>query len=357
MAFAGARSSPRKQRRQPTAQISHLSAETTCKRIQAEKDHERDLITRLYQRRAHVYQQIDEYHRTLDELDTQLRHAMQSEAFLEADEIRKRREQIETKLWDMFISTERQLDDQIQQAWDRFASLLRRDAEAADQVVETSREVKSERERQILQYRIDCEQKCEQRLQRIHAERDGMEQEKSQIAFDLEMWEHADNDFKARMDELVHDDKAHKTDLLAQADTVQIVELKERLQNLSRQHADLLEQVETLDARMQAAVQPYASEQNALHADYNQVQQRKQDLDARTAKLDLEDEDVHAHLDRMRSEEQRGQQELDALEDMILRSQRTADEGRAKTEVMTVLGDVLKARDSLVSEKKGEMAR
>lgn len=67
---------------------------------------------------------------------------MQSEAFLEADEIRKRREQIETKLWDMFISTERQLDDQIQEAWHRFGDLLRRDVEAADQVVETSREVK-----------------------------------------------------------------------------------------------------------------------------------------------------------------------------------------------------------------------
>lgn len=60
MAFTDIKSSPRKQRRQPTAQISHLSAETTCKRIQAEKDHERDLITRLYQRRARVYQQMDE---------------------------------------------------------------------------------------------------------------------------------------------------------------------------------------------------------------------------------------------------------------------------------------------------------
>lgn len=75
------------------------------------------------------------------------------------------------------------------------------------------------------------------------------------------------------------------------------------------------------------------------------------------AKLDRQDEDVHAQLDSMRSEEQRSQEELDALEDAILRSQKTADEGRAKNDVMAVLVDVLKARDSLVSEKKGEMAR
>ena len=86
-------------------------------------------------------------------------------------------ETMTTKWWDLFSTVHEQLDQQIYDGWQRLASLVTRETNAATKLADASQLLREEREQQQLQLQIHHERIYNDRLQAIHEEREEIEKE------------------------------------------------------------------------------------------------------------------------------------------------------------------------------------
>lgn len=69
---------------------------------------------------------------------------------------------------------------------------------------------------------MDYERRHEQEIQRIRGQRAAVEQEKSEVAFDLKMWQESSDELDNRIDELVHQERTKKNRLLDKVQEAQV---------------------------------------------------------------------------------------------------------------------------------------
>ncbi|CDH60817.1 predicted protein [Lichtheimia corymbifera JMRC:FSU:9682] len=338
--------------------MSHLSAETTWKRIQADKEREMDVLQRYYKKRANVHKQLGQLRKGIDDIKKQLKQALANEDYQEAETMQHQLETMTTKWWDLFSTVHEQLDHQIYDGWQRLATLVTRETNAATKLADASQLLREEREQQQLQLQIRHERIYNDQLQAIHEEREEIEKEQSEIAFEVEMWEQSHAEYKSRVDEIVHKEKRQKEQLMAKVQDTQneIDELMSRLADLQQQQDEYRDEIQRLDQRMEEATREYLPEKDALEKDRLNVEERRRILGEKTNDIDRRDEELHRYMEQQNREQERGTKELESLVDQITKVGEQASQGEEQaSQLVKVLETLIKARDMQVVEKKRKM--
>ncbi|KAI7883106.1 hypothetical protein K492DRAFT_235606 [Lichtheimia hyalospora FSU 10163] len=353
-------SQQRRQRTTTSPAMSHLSAETKWKRIQADKEREMDVLQRYYNKRANVQKQLGQLRKSIDDIKKQLKQALANEDYQEAETMQHQVETMTTKWWDLFSTVHEQLDQQIYDGWQRLATLVTRETNAATKLADASQLLREEREQQQLQLQIHHERIYNDRLQAIHEEREEIEKEQSEIAFEVEMWEQSHAEYKSRVDEIVHKEKRQKEQLMNKVQDTQneIDELMSRLADLQQQQDEYRDEIQQLDKRMEEATREYLPEKDALEKDRLNVQERRRILQAKTNDIDRRDQELHRYMEQQTQEQERGTKELESLVDQISTVGEQASQGEEQaSQLIQVLESLIKSRDMQVVEKKRKMTQ
>lgn len=126
---------------------------------------------------------LSSYHMTyqlrqsIDDIKKQLKQALANEDYQEAETMQHQLETMTTKWWDLFSTVHEQLNQQIYDGWQRLATLVTRETNAAIKLADASQLLREEREQQQLQQQIQHEHIYNERLQAIHEEREEIEKE------------------------------------------------------------------------------------------------------------------------------------------------------------------------------------
>ncbi|KAG0178712.1 hypothetical protein DFQ28_006767 [Apophysomyces sp. BC1034] len=340
--------------------MKQLSAETTWKRVQAEVSRQRDLIQRLYQRRILVYQQVIQFQEKIQTLVEKKKSALSSEDYTAAEAAHTQEVGIKQKLEKLFVTEVDDLDQAIHQSWKDMEGIVFRESEAATALAEACRESKEDRQNQLIKFNIDTERMHEKALQKINSERADIDKEKSEIAFEVEMWEQSNAEFRDSLNDIAHDERVKKDELTAKMDQVQVEidELTMRLGNLRRQYEDYKSEITQLENVIENATSEFAPEKDHYTSEWRIIQQRKDDVDARATRLDEEDADIQRQMKRQTQDKARGQADLEALEERMKFVSDRANDGKKGLENLSrVFMDIVETRDQLVSSKKLELSR
>ncbi|KAG2227691.1 hypothetical protein INT45_004733 [Circinella minor] len=348
----------KKKQEQQSKEINQLSAETTWKRIQAEKEREKDKIQRCYNKRVLIHEQMIQLQKEIKNIEIKTKEAMDSEDYLQAQTLEQQQTKLTEKLWDVFGHTEEQVEQQIHTCWKTLADLLAKETEAAKKLANACKHTKDERERQLLKYHIDNERKYEEKLQQINQQRGKLDEEKSEIAFDMEMWEQSNTEFKNKMDELVHKEKSKKNEVTLKMKNVQmeIDELMERLGELQQKRDEYEAEIHQLDITMHETTNQYVPEKEALENDHILVQQRKHTIEKKSIQLDREDEHLYREMEQLTKDEERGKNELDSLQEQITMATKQLEQGQEEHDaILNIFHEYIQSRDDLVINKKQAM--
>ncbi|KAI9266897.1 hypothetical protein BDA99DRAFT_506925 [Phascolomyces articulosus] len=349
-----------RKKKQGTNEMNRLSAETTWKRIQAEKEREKDKIQRCYNKRALIHEQMIQLQKEIHQVTVKSKEALTVEDYLQAQAFQTQQNKLTEKLWDVFSDTEDQVEQHIHACWISLVDLLTREMEAAKKLADACQHTKDDRERQLLKYHIDQERKYEERLQHIQHQRGKLDQEKSEIAFEQEMWEQSDAEFKSHMDELVHQERSKKEEVTHKMKNVQteIDELMTRLGELQQIRDEYEEEIHQLDITIHDIMQPYLPEKEGLEHDHLLVQQRQQSIEKRWNQLDREDEILYREMEQHTKDKEREKNELTNLEEQIHVATQQLEQGQEEQEaIKTTFHDYVESRDALVIDKKQAMIR
>lgn len=317
-----------------------------------------DVLQRYYNKRAKVHKQLGQLRQSIDDIKKQLKQALANEDYQEAETMQHQLETMTTKWWDLFSTVHEQLDQQIYDGWQRLATLVIRETNAATKLADASQLLREEREQQQLQQQIQHEHIYNERLQAIHEEREEIEKEQSEIAFEVEMWEQSHTEYKSRVDEIVYKEKRQKEQLMTKVQDTQneIDELMSRLADLQQQQDEYRDEIQQLDRRMEEATREYLPEKDALEKDRLHIQERRRILEEKTNDIDRRDEELHRYMEQQSREQERGTKELESLMDQISIVGEQASQGEEHaSQLVKVLDTLIKTRDMQVVEKKKTM--
>ncbi|KAI9497437.1 hypothetical protein BDB00DRAFT_804439 [Zychaea mexicana] len=343
-----------------SSEINQLSAETTWRRLQAEKEREKDKIQRCYNKRVLIHEQIIQLQKEIQDLKAKAIEALDAEDYLQSQAFQTQQLKLTDKLWDIFNNTENQVEQQIHACWKTLADILAKETEAAKKLADACKFTKDERERQFLKYHIDNERKYEEKLQQINQQRGKIDEEKSEIAFDMEMWEQSNTEFKNKMDELVCKERSKKNALTRKMRTVQneIDELMARLGELQQERDGYEAEIHQLDIVIHETTGQYGPEKKGLEDDYLAVHRRKQAAEKKSAQLDREDEMLYREMERHSKDNEKEKSELEALEKQIIVATEKLEQGQEEYDaVLTTFHEYVQSRDELVLDNKQAMVR
>ncbi|KAI9322193.1 hypothetical protein BX666DRAFT_2022702 [Dichotomocladium elegans] len=340
-------------RKRAMPDISQLSAQTTWKWVQAEKEREMDLVERYYRKRSLIHQQMVKLRKRMDTLEQEKTAALQSENYLEAEALDDARKKITNAWWELFMDM--QLEKQSHSGWERVTELVLQETEAAKNVADACRQVRAERERYHLQVKMDHERKYEAKLRQIHLQREETEHEKNEIAFDLKMWQQSNADLKSRMDQALHEPRTKKHEVEQKVDEIQkeMNDVMSRLESLQKQQDSHRAEIARLDREMEEAIQPFLSERDQLETEYRAVEKRQKALETTSNAIDQADQELQQQMARQAQEQERSAEAMRVLEKSIDMATIRASEG---IEEHRQLADLfvyqIAPRDDLVKAKK-----
>ncbi|KAI8384732.1 uncharacterized protein BYT42DRAFT_272403 [Radiomyces spectabilis] len=206
----------------------------------------------------------------------------------------------------------------------------------------------------MAKFNIDTERILEQRLTQIHARRVELDKEKSEIAFDLEIWEQADTELQEKLDEAVHDELLKKRDLTIKVEAIEeeIRQLVERLNHLENQRNEHRSEIHRLNDIIDNASRTYAPEKEHHLAEREAIEKRKAHVDRITTELDKEDTDLHQLMDRKHKDQQQYDDEMQELNTCFQHSMKLIDQTEQESkDIVSLFEQAIKIRDETILDE------
>jgi len=100
--------------------------------------------------------------------------------------------------------------------------ILQQESQYAEQMAKCCQEVEEERRRRFETFAADKERLHKDTIKRMEQQRAAIESEKSEIAFDLDMWSQNHTDLDERMEEAVQEEVKRKKTLEATSESIQV---------------------------------------------------------------------------------------------------------------------------------------
>lgn len=199
-----------------------ISATSALNRLESEKTKGISKIQRLYTKQSQVYEQLSTLKTKIEFVQKQKEQALEGEDFLLAETLQTQEEKMTLSADELEATTPTLLGKQIFTSWQRVHALQEEESQLSKEVAEWSRKVREERSTLYMKFISDNEKIHEQKLHEIEKQGELIESEKSERAFDLGLWEQAEEDLVAREDDAIHEDLKRKKDIEAQTELVQV---------------------------------------------------------------------------------------------------------------------------------------
>ncbi|GAN06173.1 hypothetical protein MAM1_0114d05653 [Mucor ambiguus] len=332
----------------PDKEMALLQASTCWQKIQKKKLMQVQRIKKHYEDQIKYGKMVHEMKDEINSIDSKKRQALVSEDYEAAHKYAILGENMEKDYADLLSSN---FQDQIGKEWEHLIQILQQEAQNAENMVKCCQEVKDERRRRFETFAADKERLHKETVKQMEKQRAAIESEKSEIAFDLDMWNQNHTDLDERMEEAVQSEVKRKKSLETKSTAIQrqlnIEELRQRLRQLESEQLTVNEELQDVEAIIENKLTVFKkevdednNEKKTIEARQEEVQQKLNSLDEQDAKIerDLEDQKATRHLH---------EQELEHL----LTQTGQADERvqSSKTE-QSVLKDLLNS----VIEKRGQ---
>lgn len=292
------------------------------------------------------------------ELQEALQLSIRNEDYVAAEAARLKRQNIKTKIQELSGQIMEEIDAQIHHSWESLVTLSVQEHEALIKIVEACKSAREEKERNHLQYQIDCDRKHEYALQESSQARSKLEKEKSEIVFDTQMWEQSRQELFAKENDLVQEERMRRKDVVAQIERIQaeIDELQRRLVQLTETREKYQTELAALDESIDVALNRFAPEREALDADYVALEKRKESIVSRSAELDAKDEQLNRQMTLQKEAMDRSHRELQGLDEQMEElSQRIHASEMETCFLSDTFRDLIQARDSLICTKRSTL--
>lgn len=262
-----------------------IFANSSYHRLQTEKTNELNTLSRLYTKQLAVYDQITTLKSKIHLVQQQKDTALAKEDFLIAETLHHQEQKMTTSLEELGSNTA--LQKQIHTVWQRIAQLEEKEAELAQEVVTCCGQVKEERTTSFDKLVNDRERIHQQKLQAIGDKRTQLESEKSEVAFDLGIWEQSNQDLTEREEDAVHEETVKKRALVAQGELVisEIDELKVKLKALELERQSLMNNIAALEITVQEKLRPFKEERREHEQEFQQIEQRRKDIEQKAVSV------------------------------------------------------------------------
>lgn len=155
----------------------------------------------------------------IDEVDHKKQQALDTEDFEAAHKYAIRKEKMEKDYADL---SSRNFHDHIRKEWEQLINILQQESQHAEQMAKCCQEVEEERRRRFETFAADKERLHKDTIKRMEQQRAAIESEKSEIAFDLDMWSQNHTDLDERMEEAVQEEVKRKKTLEATSESIQV---------------------------------------------------------------------------------------------------------------------------------------
>ncbi|KAI9023714.1 hypothetical protein CLU79DRAFT_113882 [Phycomyces nitens] len=297
---------------------------------------------------------------TVNNLKEEKERALEAENYLAAEALELKQEEQTKQITELFTDTMSNLDNQIQQSWESLANILAKESRIAENLAEASQKAKEDRAQKL--DKADFNYKChhEMKLQQINAQRAEIGQEKSEIAFDLDMWIQSDAELNEKMYELVHEDLDEKEELESKENALQtqIDELLRSVKKLEKERDMHRSRINELDTAIEQVLSKHEPEKDAHLNEHTLIETRKEQMDIRCTNLDQEDTELHHQLKRHTEEIAEEWALLGEEEKRIREISVQADNSKFEADKMTqTCLKVVKACNKSVMEKKKEVSQ
>lgn len=204
----------------PNDEMKLISATSTLRRVQAEKSNTLKTIQRLYKRHIQTMQQMQTLKSRISDMKREQEKALMEEDFLTLENLKNAQDKMTKSLYE--LSSSHALQTQIHGAWRELHEIMARESEAATHVSDCCEKVKQERHLQYMKFVTDNERMHQKRLQEIETGRIAIETEKSEVAFELGLWEQSNQDLVERKQDATFQLDLQKKDLTKEAQLVQV---------------------------------------------------------------------------------------------------------------------------------------
>lgn len=197
-----------------------ISATSSLGRVQTEKRNTFQKIQRLYNKQSQTLNQINVLKSRIETVQQQKELALSSENFLMVENLKNQEEKMTNSLYE--LSSSHALQSQLHAAWKEMHELLSRESEISAHILDCCEKVKHERHLQHMKFVTDSERMHQKRLKEIEHGRSVIETEKSEVAFELGLWEQSNQDLLERKQDATFQLDLKKKDLATEAHLVQV---------------------------------------------------------------------------------------------------------------------------------------
>ncbi|KAJ2956996.1 hypothetical protein NQZ79_g7252 [Umbelopsis isabellina] len=307
-----------------------VSSESALKRIQAETNRRITMLSNVFEKQAKTYSQLEQLYGALRSLESKEQQCLDEEDFVRADSLHTEWEKTIKHIQYLESQSLRGLSDEFSNTWQNLSNLMRQEAEAAAKAAEAYVAVKSTREQGLEQYVTDTNNVQRQKIQEIMEQRTELEKEKSENAFDYEMWEKAEAEYAEKVDDLVHDEKKERESWQDQKQDIEneIEELLQKVNALKKSREECINAIKQLDDTIDKAIAVHEPEKEALNSELELVVKRKADIDTRTAEIDEQERKIQQLQERHDKDIHRQESELATLSQSISEARERANVGQ-----------------------------
>ncbi|KAG2179261.1 hypothetical protein INT43_002111 [Umbelopsis isabellina] len=306
-----------------------VSSESALKRIQAETNRRITMLSNVFGKQAKTYSQLEQLYGALRSLESKEQQCLDDEDFVRADSLHTEWEKTTKHIEFLESQSLKGLSDEFSNTWHNLSNLMRQEAEAASKAAEAYVAVKSTREQGLEQYVTDTNNVQRQKIQEIMEQRTELEKEKSENAFDYEMWEKAEAEYAEKVDDLVHEEKKERESWQDRKQDIEneIEELLQKVNALKKSREECVNTIRHLDDTIDKAIAVHEPEKEALNSELELVVKRKADIDTRAAEIDEQERKIQQLQERHDKDIRRQESELAMLNQSISEARERANVG------------------------------
>ncbi|GAA5802229.1 hypothetical protein HPULCUR_007692 [Helicostylum pulchrum] len=336
-----------------TNEMKLISATSLLYRLGTEKTNAMHVLHRLYAKQWQTTEQMTQLNSKLQLISQQKDIALTQEDYLVAESLQTQEQKLNDSLEELRSLSWR---SQVYDGWLNVSKLMEQESKAAVDVLQWSGLVKEERQLQHMKFINDLERMHQVKLQDLNRGREQVESEKSQVAFDLGIWEQDQQDLEERKEEAVQKDKVQKNEISTEIDLVQheIDELRLKLNVLQSKKEALVASKAEIEQVMHEKLEPFFPETQEQEQEFQSINQRQDEIKSKAQELDEQERLIDQEIQKHAKEKEHGVNELSRLDEQINFAEKTSLQDA--TLIQTTLKQI-QLRDQTVLQHESELQK
>ncbi|CAO3638461.1 unnamed protein product [Mucor fragilis] len=341
----------------PDKETILLKASTRWQKIQKKKSSQVQRIKKHYEDQI-KYQQMG--HKMKDEIvdiGHKKQQALDLENYEAAHKYAIQEEKMEKSYADLLA---RNFQDQIRKEWEQLIDILQQESQDAEKMAKCCQEVKDERRRRFETFATDKERSHQQTIKQMEQQRATIESEKSEIAFDLDMWSQNHTDLDERMEEAVQLETKRKKSLESTSTAIQhsIEELRQKLKQLESKQLTVNKELQDVEAIIKDKLSAFDEEIAEDSTEKRTIEARQEEIQQKLNSLDEQDAKIERDMEDQRATQQLNEKELEHLITQMGQANERAQSSKTEQSVLQdLLNSIIEKRDQTVVQHIAAVGR